>query len=76
MDGSLFGRIALERLLGAASFRFSQGAGVPEPSMHWKCGCMALEHPGNVFRLSPCPDHRETLSAGEAGEAGERAGGG
>jgi len=71
MDGSLFGRAALERLLAAATFRFSQSTAGPEPSMHWKCGCMASECPEHTYRLLACKEHRHLLSDPQRGETSE-----
>ncbi|GAC1659123.1 MAG: hypothetical protein NVS4B13_03200 [Candidatus Elarobacter sp.] len=56
----LLGRSALERLLGAGHFYFTDSDGLGlQTRIRFKCGCAAQESELDQFRLAACDIHRE-----------------
>ena len=60
--GGSFGRSALERLLGAGLFFFTDSSGEGRHGhIRWDCGCVAEEASPDRFRMSACTTHAETM---------------
>ena len=59
-DRRLMGRSALERLLGAGIFYFTDNSGRSrEGHIRFTCGCLAQESELDRFALAACEGHRD-----------------
>ncbi len=57
-ESGSYGRSALERLLGAGSFYFTDSSGAGRKGrMRWDCGCAAEETAPDRFNLTSCERH-------------------
>jgi hypothetical protein len=55
----LFGRLALERLIGAGTFSFTDNSGRGrEARIAFDCGCAAEESEPDRFSVETCGTHR------------------
>jgi hypothetical protein len=63
IEGSrLFGRSALERLIGAGTFFFADNSGRGrEAHIAFDCGCKAEESEPDRFRIEACGAHRDCV---------------
>lgn len=58
----LFGRSALERLIGAGTFSFTDNSGRGrEARIAFDCGCAAEESEPDRFRVEACSEHSDCV---------------
>jgi hypothetical protein len=58
----LFGRSALERLVGAGTYFFTDNSGRDrEARIAFDCGCTAEEFELDRFRIEACSTHRDCV---------------
>ncbi len=62
-SGGSYGRSALERLLGAGLFYFTDSSGTGRQGhIRWECGCSAREAEPDRFHVSACDAHAESMT--------------